>query len=625
MDSSLDSNIPEKRDDSSQAINEARRLKNQLPNGSIKDSDSDPPSSGSLASDSSPHSPRELDPQISNRRGKKRDSTKYYSDQYVEVFNQTVQEFESGEDGVPPLDFEVSQIGAVTWLPAEKERLFHALSRRGRLDVPAVAKAVGKSVLEVQDYLNLLREREAEKHLYEKQTKQISHADIPAAIEVSQECEFSLERAADALASLQNQHDAAFAERRHNNIWLIDKEMARTIDEKLSDDAAAQEAEESVKSFEFLGDNLFRLTIWLELSERIFMNPGAPNLDRNWRNVAAEGDHPAITYTAFSDFHSIAVEMTRRIMQSAIFLAQSRIRSTTHRGFAAQPLVKEGDVLAAIEILDMLPAVSDWLVGVARRNSLNIIRGTHNRGDGRRATLTYDEVEEIISARRGGRRRRRSVSSASTSSWPSSTASSEGDEQSPNDRIEDVDTNVQPSREISLSAVSLGGLASEALSLESGSDGEDLEGNEYSESDSNPCTSTQRKGRLRLELQQDAYLDNLDRLVSRGEESRLWQALGSQPHAIKEKEKDKLGARPKVPRKTVDDLTDWQGPYCAEWEAFGEMLPKRSFAQNATSGRKRSPHGDQEGEPPRKSRVMPTRRHRFTQDIKLGSTEDSDT
>jgi hypothetical protein len=144
--------------------------------------------------------------------GKKGNSSrKHYSDHHLELFKATVADFESSGDGVPSVELLPTQLGAVQGQPSEKDRLFNALSRKGRLQEAAVAEAVGKSELEVRGYLMFLRNREAERHLFEKQTKQVSHADIPAAIEISQECETALEQAADALAIFQNQYVSDFS------------------------------------------------------------------------------------------------------------------------------------------------------------------------------------------------------------------------------------------------------------------------------------------------------------------------------------------------------------------------------------------------------------------------------
>ncbi len=143
--------------------------------------------------------------QLKTKRPRKSKASRtYYSDEYLKLFRNNVLEFENGDDGVPFADLFESQLGAVHWLPSEKERLFNALSRKGRLNVPGLAAWVGKSELEIRDYLLFLREKEAERHLFEKQTKRISHADVPCAIEISKDCENALERAADAIAAFQD-------------------------------------------------------------------------------------------------------------------------------------------------------------------------------------------------------------------------------------------------------------------------------------------------------------------------------------------------------------------------------------------------------------------------------------
>lgn len=518
-------------------------------------------------------------------RGKKgKSSRKHYSDNYLELFKATVAEFESGGDGVPSVDLPPTQLGAVHWQPSEKESLFNALSRRGRLDEPGIAMAVGRSELEVRDYLMFLREREAERHLFEKQTKRISHADIPAAVEISAECETALEQAADALAVFQDQYDTAVAEQQRPGTWLINGDTARALDERVLDHEEAGSDSEDLPAPENVpAEGLFRLSSWLELSERIFMNPGPPRLHANWHNLTTGDERPALTYAAFSDFHDLTVSITRRLVQTCIFLAESRIRSTKGQGYSPKPLVKEQDVVAALEVLGLTSSLSERLIGMARRNSLCVVQGSHDKGRGRSQVLTYDEVEKEISRKRS-RRGRRSASTTSRSSETS--ASVEGATPEPERDATKTFASSQSSRDVSPVQSSIEE-AEPDLSMSDVSmsdvnvDAEDSQGDEYGGLSFHASTSRQKRRQIYLESQQDSYMEDLDRLRSEKEEMRLWQALGRAPPMTVKSEKDSdLGTRPKTLRKTREDLADWQGPFAAEWEVAGERLPKEPWVEH---------------------------------------------
>ena len=539
-------------------------------------------------------SPRKEAGISSARKGKS--SRKHYSDRYLELFKETVAEFEGGGDGVPSVDLLPSQIGAVLWQPSEKGRLFNVLSRKGRLDEPEIATMVGKSELEVRDYLMFLRQREAERHLFEKQTKRISHADIPAAVEISTECEGALEQAADALGVFQDQYDTAVAEQQHPGIWLIDRDRARALDEQVLDLEEEGSDSEDLKNLERMpAEGLFRLSTWLELSERMFMNPGPPRLDSNWHNVAAEDERPALTYAAFSDFHDLTVSITRRITQTCIFLAQSRMRSTKSLGYHPKPLVKEQDIIAALEVLGMTSTLSDTLLCVARRNNLQVIRGSHDKGSSRSQVLTYDEVEKEISKRKRSVRGRRSVSMASRSSTMSTSAEDdvEGDNVE-GDNVEGDNFNVaatktyyRTSQNVSPSLVSGQDQGSDVSMSDAEEDTGDSEAGEYGGLSFHASTSRQRRRQFYLEARQDAYMQDLDRLRSEEEETRLWRALGQEPPVtIKRETEEDLGVRPKTLRKTREDLTDWQGAFAAEWEVFGELVPELDFVETGRPTKK---------------------------------------
>jgi RNA polymerase I-specific transcription initiation factor RRN5 len=560
-------------------------------------------------------SPRKLPTVRHSKKGKS--IGKHYSDHYLEFFKDAVTEFERGGDGVPSVDLLPTQLGAVHWQPWEKESLFNALSRKGRLDEPGIAMVVGKSELEIRDYLIFLREKEAERHLFEKQTKRISHADIPAAMEISGACEVALEQAADALAMFQDQYDTAVAEQQHPRTWLIDWDTATALDERVLDhEEAASDSEDLPPPEDVPGEGLFRLSSWLELSERIFMNPGPPLLHANWHNMATEDQRPALTYATFSDFHNLAVSITRRLMQTCMFLAESRMRSTKGQGYDPKPSVKEQDVLTTLEVLGMTSSLSDILLGVARRNSLCVVRGSHEKGSGRSQVLTYDEVEMELSRRRKSQRGRRSVSTASRSSGtPISVEDSDPHQTHPavgKDVLDAVAKN-SISRDPSPSLISLQDAErdvsmSDLSESDIDADLEESHGDEYGGLSFAASTSRQKRRRVYLESQQDAYMEALDRDQGEAEEERLWQILGREPPVtVKGEAEEVLGNRPKTLRKTEEDLAEWQGVFAGEWEAFGERIPEQRFLETGMAKRPRLDDAGNRARRPSEGRLFAVR------------------
>ena len=542
----------------------------------------------------------------------------YYKEGYVALVKKTANDFETGTNGGVPSRLNPSQIGVLTWSSEEKESFFEALSRRGRHDLPALAEMTGKSEVEVHEYLLLLGDQKAKRHLFEKQTKQISHADIPAAIEVAPECEAALEKAADAVSAFQNQYDKALAEQEHGGRWSIDYPLAVELDHQVDDseDASLGSGSESESKLENVpAERLFRLSIWLQMAETIFMNAGHPHLDLNWRHVAAKDERPNMTYSALDDFHDLAMNITRRVMQTSMFLAQSRMRSTDGYGYKSSRLVKEQDVSAALEVLGMKSSVAENFVGMARRNHLQVISGSHDKGSRRRAFLSYDEVDAAITERQRGRRRRRSVSSTSSASGMSvSSSARDASDTEHAEASQPVRSDHESVPDPSDSDVSSMADYVEETEPHGDDDEDKSEEDEFGGLSFHPSTTRQKRRQIYLEAQQDAYMEDLDQKASKADERYLRQVLGKAvfPLIKSEEDEEELGDRPKVLRKSMGDLADWKGMYQAEWEALGERVPEVDFiASRGLAKRRRSENNDgdaiEEGSQ-RKLRRLPVRK-----------------
>jgi RNA polymerase I-specific transcription initiation factor RRN5 len=122
------------------------------------------------------------------------------------------------------------QIGASTWLAREQATFFAALARLGGDDVPGIAGAIGtKSIPETQELLLLLQDAATKQG-----DAKVTLRDIPAAIEVGDECNEQLELAGEALAWYQETFEANEEKVRFGDYWLITPDIAGKIEGALT-------------------------------------------------------------------------------------------------------------------------------------------------------------------------------------------------------------------------------------------------------------------------------------------------------------------------------------------------------------------------------------------------------
>ncbi|KAL6160666.1 hypothetical protein ACJQWK_02363 [Exserohilum turcicum] len=150
--------------------------------------------------------------------------------------------------------------------------------------------------------------------------------------------------------------------------------------------------------------NLLQPQVMLTLSKTLFMNrsPTIPSPWPHWSEYTSElAQEPSIYRSAFGDFHNLVISLTKRLMQTAIFQATSRLRSQRYRVKKnAIPLVKRRDVLAAIDILGMQRNSQERWKGVARRCALRVYDGqwSRHRHKRTRREVPWDEVERIMTS-----------------------------------------------------------------------------------------------------------------------------------------------------------------------------------------------------------------------------------
>ncbi|KAF4636385.1 hypothetical protein G7Y89_g1692 [Cudoniella acicularis] len=481
----------------------------------------------------------------------------YYNEEYREILNRDIQEASAKLLKEDKDSFNASQLGVSIWAPTEKDLFFSALSRLGRDDIRGIAKRIRtKSETEVHEYIHLLHQGSVE----QKDRGQLSFADVPAANQISEECCAVLERAGDALASRQERIEAKVEEGKWGEAWLVTETVSRQLDKYRKDGEGEAEFNQVLPAA-----NLFHLKHWLELSEKVFMNPAAPYENDNWQSLAEHGEKPAIRATAFEDFHSSTVSITKRLVSTVLFCTMSRQRamSSKKRKYAE---VNCDDVEAALDILKMKKDNHSFWTKAARRCHLRVIND-ESQAENENGPMTYDEVEAALNSsqrpRSRTRSRSRSLSRASHRRRMSAGSSTQADiPSSPSDS--DSNSSLLDSDDISVSDSDL-----DTSSLDA----------------SAPETDTSTRGHLKskkaFQRAQNHYIEALDTTKSKADELELWKILDQTPpfevkaEAVEEPEGKKL---------KLQGMSDWRRytEYWSEWEVFEGGLPeKEAFERNA--------------------------------------------
>lgn len=152
-----------------------------------------------------------------------------YNDAYRLLFNEDVTRAATRFQPDETIQHYNTQIGSSVWSADEQGLLFAALGRLGRDDVPGIANAIGtKSIPETRELLLLLQDAATKQG-----DAKVTLRDIPAAIEVGNECVEQLDQAGEALAWHQETFEASQEQDRYGDYWLITSELAEDIETAL--------------------------------------------------------------------------------------------------------------------------------------------------------------------------------------------------------------------------------------------------------------------------------------------------------------------------------------------------------------------------------------------------------
>ncbi|GKU01341.1 rna polymerase i-specific transcription initiation factor rrn5 [Fusarium langsethiae] len=277
-----------------------------------------------------------------------------------------------------------TQTGLTYWSLPEKKLFFEAIARLGQTDLRGIASRIGtKSEIEVNHYLDVLRRARL---LRQREVRRpaIEFSEIPAAVELSQQCCHALDEAADAISVRQERKEELREEGKWGECWEITPEIAYRLDKGESINGS--------QDLQFKG--LFNLHTWLRLSERVFMNSSIPS--ENWQHI--DDRPPSMWATTFEDFHSLAVSITKRLVQTTLFLSMSRIRAKRELHPHTRDIVRAQDVQAAIASLGMKPDSHQFWSKCARRLRLEVQEEPpSNDEEGEGEPLSYEEIEDLLS------------------------------------------------------------------------------------------------------------------------------------------------------------------------------------------------------------------------------------
>ncbi|KAK8159532.1 hypothetical protein IWX90DRAFT_303004 [Phyllosticta citrichinensis] len=485
---------------------------------------------------------------------------KLYHHGYRELYNSDIAQVVDFVALGQPGRLKPSQIGASHWTITEKQRLFTAIERFGRDRMQALTSAVEtKSEAQIQEYLLLLEQGMVEVFLNQGIDYQPPRPhEIPAAYELSDDCCNKLDETASALSWYQHSFEAKQEQERHGKFWLLTSTLADQIDEAFKKAAKKQKGKKDTrwsryKAYEDeddsdqevdeeLGDDekvllesvpaasFLDLSNWIRLSDNVFMNAGGDRAEENWRSIAEEGDEPGIFHTAFSDFHRLAVSITKRLVLVALNQAESRLRATERNyKHAPEPSVSSSDVYTALDMLNMPRTAKETWIKIPERCGVVVWQTSRDR-KGRHQPLDYDEVERMLGGKPPPRRPERNA----------------------DDVVEE-----------------------EELSEDEIASQDQHTGDESDDSDDDGAAIEQDQYETRME----AYAEEFDICQSQVEEARILKAIGL-PAPVKQA----ILTDPPKRRKFatgLEDLVDWREhvDHKSAWERYGRPISETDFAR----------------------------------------------
>lgn len=521
----------------------------------------------------------------------------FYSDHYRQLLKEAADLPSQKLEEAVSERLDPSQIGSVLWTSAEKMNLFDSLARRGRFDLSAISVASGsKSVVEIQAYLRELHDSMTESRYLRHHEAGFMVAEIPAAVQISSKVERLLEKASDALCMYQEQYENVAGRKAHGEYWLTDRSTALAYERDLNSEVGSQGRDH----VPFPAIDFFHLPEFFELSENVFMNQSNPTSEHNWRKLAISGERPAATYDCLADLYNIVVSLTRRLIQTTMFITKARLRAHRHEKYGPANLVKFQDAVAAINVLKLERDSFNRWRAAPRRCGLWVIELRHGRGY-TKAPLTYEEIETALarrSAKRRGRYQDFDISEGLTSS-EEAAEDIEDDDSMESDKISEIDDEDNNYSESENSSP----LSRQSPSDQLGSE-EDISYQIVDDEDSersvdistHPSSSMKRKyDELQMERQREIYAEQTDLIASNAEEARLLRRLGhfSEPGIGRDASRSSA-EKQSFPPKNEDQGVDWNETFSPrhEWEDHTEPMRSDFFAHTLQERKRFKMHAE---------------------------------
>ena len=314
------------------------------------------------------------------------------------------------------------------------------------------------------------------------------------------------------------------------------------------------------------------------------MNPAAPYEENNWQNLAEPGEMPAIRATAFEDFHSLAVNSTKRLVSTTLYCAMSRLRARDSIKIKHAD-VSPGDVEAAVNILGLKANSNKFWTSAARRCYLNVVNieleaeadededEDDEEEEEENQNMTYDEIEAALGSETS--LQLRSTSSQALSRLSSRASAHSGLGPSSSSSLDDLEFSSSDSS-----------IADYPNSAAENSDS----GRSFSSSSSTHFRFSARRleaklkkkaARKAVEKSEDAYTEAFDMEAGRLEEERLWALLKQDPPFELEKaELSENLAKGKSKRgRGEGNWKEWV-EYWSPWETMERPVLEEEFANN---------------------------------------------
>jgi RNA polymerase I-specific transcription initiation factor RRN5 len=333
---------------------------------------------------------------------------------------------------------------------------------------------------------------------------------------------------------------------------------------------------------------LLQPKMMLTLSKDVFMNRSAefPSHWLHWSHYTSElATEPSIYRTAFNDFHRLAISVTKRLVQTAIIQATSRLRAQRLRGKKGLlPFVKTRDIYTAIDVLGMNRNGSERWRGVARRCGLRVFSSKTTPKGKRRREVPWSEVERIMSS--------------ATSPHERSATETETSAEPENFRSRAVRSGTP--LPMHCLAVSESGEDFENADIADDSDSDDLEHFTDDEllpsahhtvqgrDDSGRYTSVPPTTVPNTVTHQPDSLEEFDQEASRQEERAIWDMLSLKPASEDGSAKtddDLYETDLEMNEKVATVPGDWRQTidYCPAWEKHKKQVPAAKFISNQKS------------------------------------------